>query len=117
MGIYVPEKIQYEMIGGMSELVRTFRRISKTYPNKIQTQPQPKPFLIPEIEPDRYVETTLVVDGCKIEAYKFNENKTVWVYVDKLPSDYKKKLIGMRVGETYSLLGKTYHIDKVFIKA
>lgn len=114
-GVYVPVRTQKEEIKGKLELVRTFKRISIIYP--IEKQKNEATILkVASEKTTEYVETSLVIKKCQIEAYNIDKDKPIKVCVEELFPIYQEKIVGKRKGETYSLNGQTYRIDKILIK-
>ena len=116
-GVYEVEKPgHYAEIYGKKELVRIFRRVSICYPMDKSIEEKTNHKYSSNSDDGEYVETTIVLEGCKIEAYVLGENKTIEVYFDKVNPMYRKQLLCKKKGDIYSIAGKSYRIDKILIK-
>ena len=116
-GIYKPQKIDWEKIpDGKTELVRTFVRISSTYPVGIEEETIDENTEIMETETIK--EIPCVTDNCRIEAWILEQNKSAVVVVDLSLRPFQKELIGKKVGDRFKLpkVSLTYEIRKILIK-
>ena len=109
-GIYEPQKIEWEEVMGKTELVRTFKRISKVYPISEKTP-------MPGNEPSAS-NISHVVDNCQIKARILENNKDTTVKVDIIQRPFQKALIGKTIGDTFTLpkVKFTYQIKKILIE-
>ena len=116
-GIYKPQKIDWEKIpDGKTELVRTFVRISSTYPVGIEEKTIDENTQITETKTIK--EIPCVTDNCRIEAWILEQNKSAVVVVDLSLRPFQKELIGKKVGDRFKLpkVSLTYEIRKILIK-
>lgn len=115
-GIYKAQETEYEEIMGKVELVRTFKRISSTYPIEktyinIETQKN-----INNIS-NEYEEIDTVVNMCQIKAYIIENKKETTIEVNINSRPQQKTIIGKKVGEKFKFpnINLTYEIKKIFI--
>ena len=100
-GVYKPVKADFEEVfPGKTEWVRTFERISVTYPFE---------------ENKEAGELPSVVDKCLIEAFILEQNKTTTVNVDLSLRPFQKELIGKKVGDSFKMpkIHLTYKIKRI----
>lgn len=97
-GIYKPEKQTWEEIHGKLELVRTYIRVSDVYPVEKKTNAM-----------------THVIDHCKIKAKILDTNVDTTVTVDIALHPFHKSLIGLKIGDHFSLpnVKYTYEIKAI----
>lgn len=97
-GIYKPEKQAWEEIHGKLELVRTYIRVSDVYPVEKKTNAM-----------------THVIDHCKIKAKILDTNVDTTVTVDIALHPFHKSLIGLKIGDHFSLpnVKYTYEIKAI----
>ena len=82
--------------------VRTFKKISSTYPiNKTPTSAEE------------------VVDGCIIYAHIIENGKKTSIYVDIYARPIQKITLGKKIGESFSFpnVNLTYLIEKIIIES
>ena len=129
-GVYKPEKIEDEKVkNGRIETVRTFRKISGTYPIESEGYTQnvyasyksydkymSSKFVQPKEESIEAI--SMVVDKCKIKADILESNKETTVIVDLELRPFHKALIGKKIGETFTLpnVNLTYKIKEILIE-
>ena len=88
-GIYKPTKTEHEIIHGKLECVRTFERISNSYPNYPKsTKNTPPP-------PNKRM----------IEIYFLEENTTKTLCIDDLNPSIQKSILEKNVGDIFSFIG------------
>jgi hypothetical protein len=117
-GIYEPQKIEWEKVpDGKTELVRTFKRISRQYPIDGTTDIAPPPPITPP-EVKEFVKTSYVVDQCQIKAKILETNKDTTVIVDLALRPFQEYLIGKKVGDRFTLpnVKLTYEIQEILIQ-
>ena len=115
-GVYKPEKIAYEKVDdGQIELVRTFKKISKTYPIESEGYTQN---VAMSCQSNDIEAVSMVVDKCKIKADILESNKETTVIVDLELRPLQKALIGKKIGETFTLpnVNLTYKIKEILIE-
>lgn len=97
-GIYKPEKQTWEEIHGKLELVRTYIRVSDVYPVEKKTNAM-----------------THVIDHCKIKAKILDTNVDTTVTIDIALHPFHKSLIGLKIGDHFSLpnVKYTYEIKAI----
>ena len=121
-GIYEPQKIEWEEVMGKTELVRTFKRISKVYPINGESLELDKESsasnIFDSIKSNEPAEISHVVDNCQIKARIFENNKDTTVNVDISLRPFQKALIGKTIGDTFTLpnVKLTYQIKKILIE-
>ena len=121
-GIYEPQKIEWEEVMGKTELVRTFKRISKVYPINGESLELDKESsassIFDSIKSNEPAETSHVVDNCQIKARILENNKDTTVNVDISLRPFQKALIGKTIGDTFTLpnVKLTYQIKKILIE-
>ena len=121
-GVYEPQKIEWEIILGEKQLVRTFKRISATYPIEYATDEK----TIPAVNilqkhaqssfAPKVTKMTEVVDKCKIKAYVLEKKQETTLNIDLSMRPFQNAFIGKKVGdEVYmTILKLTYRIDEIF---
>lgn len=117
-GVYMAKEIGREKINGRDELVRTFKRISSTYPIGkvyVNTDKQEKSTL--DSSPDEYEEIAKVVDMCLIKAHIIENNKDTTIVINVNERPIQKELIGKSVGEKFKFpnVNLTYEIKRILI--
>ena len=121
-GIYEPQKIEWEEVMGKTELVRTFKRISKVYPINGESLELDKESsasnIFDSIKSNEPAETSHVVNNCQIKAQILENNKDTTVNVDISQRPFQKALIGKTIGDTFTLpnVKLTYQIKKILIE-
>lgn len=120
-GVYKFYNAEIKKVMGKERLVKTFKRISTTYPIKNLNDVTPLVTRSPKLtisETPKCVELTSVVDKCNIQAYILENKKDTTVIVDVDLRPFQKSLIGKTVGDVFTLpnVGLTYRIDKIFLK-
>ena len=121
-GIYEPQKIEWEEVMGKTELVRTFKRISKVYPINGESLELDKESsasnIFDSIKSNEPAEISHVIDNCQIKARILESNKETTVNVDISLRPFQKALIGKTRGDTFTLpnVNLTYQIKKILIE-
>lgn len=122
-GVYVLDKCEIEKVYSSYEFVRTFKRISTTYPVNVKIAPQntyaiPNPKESIKNEQIEVVNVEKVSNNCIIDAYIIESDKKTSISVDIDMRPNQKFLIGKKIGDIFSFpnINLTYRIEKIFIK-
>ena len=122
-GVYVLEACGMEEIYFKYAFVRTFKKISSTYP--INKTPTPKTIShIPQTKEAQTIEKKItsaeeVVDGCIIYSHIIENGKKTSIYVDINARPIQKITLGKKIGESFSFpnVNLTYLIEKIIIES
>ncbi len=118
-GVYKFYNAEIKIIKGKERLVKTYKRISTTYPIKNLNDFEPLLTKSPSLEiaaPQKCVDKVCVEDKCKIKAYILEDKKETTVKVDISLRPFQKELLGKKVGDVFSLpnVELTYRIDRIY---
>lgn len=118
-GVYKFYNAEIKIIKGKERLVKTYKRISTTYPIKNLNDFEPLVTRAPSLKisaPPKCVDRVCVEDQCKIKAYILENKKETTVTVDISLRPFQKELLGKKVGDIFSLpnVGLTYRIDRIY---
>ena len=117
-GVYKFYNAEIKVVKGKERLVKTYKRISTTYPIKKLNDFEPLVTKCPVLkiaEPPKCVTLAAVEDKCKIKAYILESKKETTVAVDISLRPFQRGLMGKKVGDIFSLpnVALTYRIDKI----
>jgi hypothetical protein len=118
-GVYKFYNAEIKIIKGKERLVKTYKRISTTYPMKKSNDFVPIVTKSPSLKisaPPKRVDLMCVEDKCKIQAYILENKKGTIVKVDISLRPFQKELLGKKVGDIFSLpnVALKYRIDKIY---
>jgi hypothetical protein len=104
--VYVLEACGMEEIYFKYAFVRTFKKISSTYP-------------INKTIEKKITSAEEVVDGCIIYAHIIENGKKTSIYVDINARPIQKITLGKKIGESFSFpnINLTYLIEKIIIES
>lgn len=114
-GVYKPEKQVWEEVHGKLELVRTYVRVSDVYPIEKDERNDAHVVLITHPMAKEPAAMTCVTDHCKIKARIVETNTDTTVTVDIAIRPFQESLIGLKIGDHFSLpnVKYTYEIKAI----
>ena len=117
-GVYVFYNAEIKSVMGKARVVKTFRRISLTYPVREMVNVEPVVTRSPRIrnpKPPEITELACVEDKCKIKAYILESKKETTVMVDLEARPFQQELIGKKIGDEFTLpkVPLTYRIEGI----
>lgn len=114
-GIYKPEKQAWEELHGKLELVRTYVRVSDSYPMKEDEWENDHAVWKETPAANNSDVMSCVMDHCKIKARILETNSDTTVTVDLAIRPFQKLLIGLKIGDHFSLpnVKYTYEIKAI----
>ncbi len=123
-GVYILKTSRMEEVYSKYAFVRTFKKISSTYPIDTKNEPQYTSHIsqskeLQSTEKNHIVDIEEVVDGCTINAHIIENGKKTSIIVDLIKRPFQKFILGKKVGEDFSFpnIDLTYHIERITIQS